>query len=301
MSRDLVSSPACLLLSVALVLGAQRAGLTQARSELTISADARAIQPGEVVRLNVSCACTSSQRPGTARVFDREIPLAPVRDADAWSGLIGIDVATAPGTYSVNVEIEPLNAPPLTGTYTLIVAMKRFPTRQLRVAPVYVDPPPAELDRILAEADRLNTLFKRTTWRERVGPFQAPVSAKAGSAFGARSVFNGQARRPHAGVDFPSPTGTPVVAPAAAMVALAGDLFFSGQTVILDHGRGLYSVLMHLSTIAVVEGDIVKRADVVGEVGATGRVTGPHLHWGTRLNDARVDPLALLEVLAPGP
>ena len=299
MSRERVSSSACLLLSLALVFGAQRGTLTQPVSGLTISALARAIQPGEVVQLTVSCACTSSPRPGRARVFDQEVPLAPA-GAGAWSGLIGLDVNTAPGTYRVRVEVEPLNAPPLAATYTLTVTTKRFPTRQLRVAPAYVDPPPAEVDRILAEAKRLDALFEQTTWRERVGPFQAPVGAAAGNTFGARSVFNGQARSPHAGVDFRSPAGTPVVAPAAAVVALAGDLFFTGRTVVLDHGRGLYSVLAHLSTIAVADGDVVERADVVGKVGATGRATGPHLHWGTRLHGARVDPLALLELLAPG-
>ena len=300
MSRKRASSSACLLLSLAGVFGAPRATLTQPVLELTISAHARAMQPGEVVHLTVSCACTSSQRPGRARVFDQEVPLAPA-GAGSWSGLIGLDVDTAPGTYRVSVEVEPLNAPSLTGAYALTVMTKRFPTRQLRVAPAYVDPPPAELARILADAKRLGALFKQRTWRERVGPFQAPVGAAAGNTFGARSVFNGQARSPHAGVDFRSPADTPVVAPAAAVVALADDLFFTGRTVILDHGRGLYSVLAHLSTIAVTDGDVVERADVVGKVGATGRATGPHLHWGTRLLGARVDPRALLEVLAPAP
>ena len=293
--------PVCLAIFFVLVFGEQREALTQAGSRLIISTHARAIQPGEVVRLEVRCTCTPSQRPGTARAFDREIPLAPTKDRAGWSGLIGLDVDTPPGSYSVSIVVARLNAPPLMGSYTLIVARKRFPTRQLRVAPVYVDPPPAEVKRILAEAKRLDAIFNTTTWRERVGPFQAPVSAAAGNTFGARSIFNGQARNPHAGVDFGSPVGTPVEAPAAGVVALADDLFFTGGTVVLNHGRGLYSALAHLSTIAVANGDIVERGEVVGVVGATGRVTGPHLHWGTRLNGARVDALSLLEVLAPEP
>lgn len=282
-----------------LALGAQSAPLRQAPSVLSISTRARSIQPGEVVDLEVACSCTPSQKPGTARIFDREISLAPVEGAAAWSGFIGLDIDLAPGKYRVTVVVEPLDAPPLTASYTLNVAMKRFPTRQLRVAPLYVDPPPAEVNRILAEAARLDALFKTTTWRQRVGPFQAPVGDTARNTFGARSIFNGQPRNPHAGVDFGSPTGAPVAAPAAAVVALADDLFFTGRTVILDHGRGLFSVLAHLSTIAVAEGDRIERGHVVGKVGATGRVTGPHLHWGTRLNGARVDALSLLQVLSP--
>jgi murein DD-endopeptidase MepM/ murein hydrolase activator NlpD len=164
-----------------------------------------------------------------------------------------------------------------------------------------VNPPPGERDRILADALRLDTIFKKTTLREGVGPFQAPVGVRMRNTFGARSTFNGHARAPHAGVDFGSPTGTPIKAPAAAAVALADDLFFTGRTVILDHGRGLYSVLAHMSTIAVAEGDVVERGAVVGSVGATGRATGPHLHWGTRLKGARVDPMSLVELLAPRP
>lgn len=292
--------PACLGMLFVLMVGEPRTALAQAARGLTISTHARAIQPGEVIRLEVRCVCTPSPRPGTARAFGRELPLADVDGDTAWSGLIGLDLELEPGSYPVSVVVEPLDGAPLTGTYTLAVTRKQFRTRRLRVAPVYVDPQPGDVPRILAEAERLDAIFMTTTWRERVGPFQTPVDATARDTFGARSVFNGQARNPHAGVDFGSPAGAPVHAPAAAVVVLAGDLFFTGRTVILDHGRGLYSVLAHLSTIAVAEGDIVERGDMVGEVGATGRVTGPHLHWGTRLNNARVDALSLLEVLPPG-
>jgi murein DD-endopeptidase MepM/ murein hydrolase activator NlpD len=101
-------------------------------------------------------------------------------------------------------------------------------------------------------------------------------------------------------VDFSGAVGTPILAPAAATVALAGDLYFTGQTVVLDHGQGLFSILAHLSEIAVVEGARIEGGSVVGALGATGRVTGPHLHWGVRLHGARVDPLSILKVLGGG-
>ena len=230
-------------------------------------------------------------------MFDREIPLVPVRDGAAWSGLIGVDLETAPGTYPVQIAAESADARQLPATHLLAVAARRFPTRRLQVAPVYVEPPAAEGERIAADAARLDALFKTTTGQSFPGRFEAPVAAVPQDTFGARSIYNGQSRSPHAGVDFRAPSGTPIASPAAAVVVLADDLFFTGRTVALDHGLGLISVLAHLSKIAVRVGDAVKPGDVVGEVGATGRVTGPHLHWSVRLNGARVDPMSLMTVL----
>ena len=287
----------CLALSVAVGAGARGQALPQTTSELTVSVHPGTIQPGAVVRLDVSCTCKASGRPATARVFDREIPLVPVRDGAAWSGLIGVDLETAPGTYPVQIAAESADARPLPATHLLAVAARRFPTRRLRVAPVYVEPPAAEIERIAADAARLDALFKTTTGQSFPGRFEAPVAAVPQDTFGARSIYNGQSRSPHAGVDFRAPSGTPIASPAAAVVVLADDLFFTGRTVALDHGLGLISVLAHLSKIAVRVGDAVKPGDVVGEVGATGRVTGPHLHWSVRLNGARVDPMSLMTVL----
>ena len=296
----------CLALSVAVVAAGARGpgpsavegqALPQTGSELTVSVHARAIQPGAVVRLDVSCTCKASGRPAAARVFDREIPLVPMRDGAAWSGLIGVDLDTAPGTYPVQITAESADARPLPATHLLAVSARRFPTRRLRVAPVYVEPPAAEVERIAADAARLDALFKTTTGQSFPGRFEAPVAAVPQDTFGARSIYNGQSRSPHAGVDFRAPSGTPIASPGAAVVVLADDLFFTGRTVALDHGLGLISVLAHLSKVAVRVGDAVKPGDVVGEVGATGRVTGPHLHWSVRLNGARVDPMSLMTVL----
>jgi murein DD-endopeptidase MepM/ murein hydrolase activator NlpD len=114
-------------------------------------------------------------------------------------------------------------------------------------------------------------------------------------------VFNGQPRNPHSGADFLSPSGTPIHAPNAGRVMLARELYFSGNTVVIDHGLGLFSLLAHLSAIDVHEGDRVAADQVVGRVGATGRVTGPHLHWAVRAGAARVDPLSVLALLGPKP
>ena len=287
------------LLALAFTLAAGQELPGQAPSPLAISTRARALQQGEVVILDVSCACEGAAGTGTARVFDRIVALAGAPGTSRWSGLIGVDVEKRPGDYPVSVTIEKPGGPPLTGRYILTVKAKQFPTRRLTVAPSFVNPPPDALERISREAERLESLFRQSTSRDEVGPFRMPVAATPGNTFGARSVFNGQARNPHGGLDFGSPTGTPIAAPAGGAVALAEDLYFTGNTVILDHGRGLYSVLAHLSKINVTAGDQVGAGEVVGAVGATGRVTGPHLHWGARLNTARIDPRALVEILAP--
>ena len=180
------------------------------------------------------------------------------------------------------------------------MAPKTFRTCTLRVNEAYVTPPPAVEARIAREAAKLQTLMKGRTPRAWEGAFISPVPVQPSDNFGMRSVFNGQPRQPHGGVDFSSPTGTPIRTPGAGRVVLADDLYFTGNTVLLDHGLGLFSLMAHLSKISVTEGQLVSRGETLGLVGATGRVTGPHLHWAVRLGGARVDPLSLLAMTAAG-
>ncbi|HTU01222.1 MAG TPA: M23 family metallopeptidase, partial [Candidatus Sulfotelmatobacter sp.] len=114
--------------------------------------------------------------------------------------------------------------------------------------------------------------------------------------FGARRIINGESRAPHTGVDFPAAAGTPVLAANAGRVALVADMFFSGRTVVLDHGDGLFTMYFHLQDTVVQPGREVKRGEALGHVGSTGRASGPHLHWGARLTGARIDPNALLKI-----
>lgn len=258
---------------------------------VAISLSGRAQQPGEVVRLVLGCSCASGV--ASATVFGHDVPLA--RIDGGWEGLIGIDLDVAPAAYTVAVRIDRQSQPPLAAARTLMVAAKRFPTRRLRVAPQFVNPPASEIERIRGEAQALAVIFENAStprqWRE---PFRPPVDVAANSSFGTRSVFNGEARSPHSGADFPAAAGTPVAAPAAGVVVLAAPQYFTGNTVVLDHGQGLYSVLAHLSVMSVAAGERVDAGHSVGRVGATGRVTSAHLHWSVRLNGARVDPLSLV-------
>ncbi len=261
---------------------------------ISLALDARALQPGELVVLTVT---TSTPVAGVrGRAFDRPLALWRV-DNTTWRALIGIDLDVAPGAYDVTVETGSATAP-ARGSRRLVVSAKQFPTRRLTVNPDFVNPPATVLARIEAEAKRLSAMWRASAtspfW---TGGFTPPVPERANSAFGTRSIFNGQPRSPHGGADFPSPEGTPIRAPNAGRVVLAGDLYYTGQTVAIDHGLGLVSLFAHLSAIDVLEGASVEPGQVVGRVGSTGRVTGAHLHWTVRAGGARIDPLSLLAVL----
>ena len=264
----------------------------QALPGIDVALVARAIQPGEVVRVDVTCAC--GRVAPRASALDRDVPLARSPDGTRWQGLIGIDLDVAPGEYSLVVSAPHLSPPPAR-SMSLRVAPKQFRTRTLTVAPEYVDPPAPVVDRIVREAARLNGIYDTDTPRVWNRQFVLPLGTQPSANFGSRSVFNGQPRSPHAGIDFGSPTGTVVTAPASGTVVVAEDLYFTGHTVVLDHGGGLYSIFAHFSALAVEKGELVDVGATLGRVGATGRVTGPHLHWSVRLNGARVDPMSLIE------
>jgi hypothetical protein len=261
---------------------------------IQISARSRALQPGELVVLSIVLPEASGQV--RVRAFDHEV--AVFRDSDrAWRALVGIDLDVKPGTYPVTVaagsgEIR------AQGTYDLIVTPRVFRTRRLTVNEAFVTPPASEQERIDSDAALLAKVWSASSaerlWTD---PFVRPVPQDANSAFGTRSIFNGKPRNAHGGADFLSPGGTPIHSPNAGRVVVARNLYFSGNTVILDHGLGLFSMLAHLSAFDVHEGAQVIAGQLLGRVGATGRVTGPHLHWAVRANGARIDPLSLLAVL----
>ena len=265
----------------------------QATATIPMTIDARALQPGEliVVRLDLppeaaGVSVTAFGRSATA-----------FRLKEQWSALIGIDLDQKPGPYTLRAAAT-VSKQKRSGTKTLTVVAKRFETRKLTVAPEFVNPPASEQRRITQEAALIQQVYAASAgtalWDS---PFVRPVAGPANSRFGSRSIYNGEARSPHAGTDFLSPQGAPVVAPNAGRIVLARDLFFTGQTIIVDHGLNVFSTFAHLSAIDVVEGAMVAPSQLLGKVGATGRVTGPHLHWALRVGGARVDALAVVALL----
>ncbi len=266
--------------------------------DLSITRYARSLQPGEIVGLTVV-----SPRPLLsleARVFERTFRGHPASSPLVWKVLIGVDLGTPPGSVDVVLAGKSESGHGFSQTDRLVIKDKTFPTRHLTVDSKYVDPPAEVLKRIREESQRIKRTFAAvTSSRHWDAPFIVPVPGSASSSFGKRSILNGQPRSPHSGTDFSGPTGTPVEAPNSGRVALVGDLYYSGNTVIVDHGLGLYSYFAHLSKAFVREGQMLEQGDILGEIGATGRVTGPHLHWAVRLNRTRVDPLSLIAVSAP--
>ena len=267
----------------------------QAAAPPTVVSASRSQRPGELVVLTVTPPAHADHL--RVRAFGHEAAVFPV-DAHTWRALIGIDLDVKPGTYAVSVHDVDSG---WSTTYALTVAARTFPTRRLHVDEAFVNPPAAERERIARDARLLEDTWKAAAPERLWTAFVRPVAEPANSRFGTRSIFNGVPRNPHGGADFLSPAGTPIHAPADGRVAVARDLYFTGNTVVIDHGLGLFSMLAHMSSVDVHEGDRVLAGQIVGRVGATGRVTGPHLHWAVRLNAARIDPLSVLALLGREP
>ncbi len=248
--------------------------------------------PGGIARIALGPAAT---RP-LAHAGD--VPVLVLGTPGGWTAVVGIALSAQPGEAHIAVTPE-------AGTVHNIgytIAPKQYVEQHLKVSPRTVDLSPADLARFERERDHQSHVT--TTFTEASTPLltqpgalrmRVPVPGRRSSSFGLRRVFNSQPRKPHSGMDIAASVGTPVVAPLAGRVIDTGDYFFNGHTVWLDHGAGLLSMVCHLSRIDVAEGDELAAGQRVGAVGATGRVTGPHLHWGVMLNRTMVDPALFID------
>ena len=223
-------------------------------------------------------------------------PLTFFPYAGGRAALLGVDIDTKPGGKAWRLAVLEPGLDPQRLSGKLNVSGRKFSVQRLTVPPGMADPDPETERRAEAEGRQLQMLY-RTISPERLwrGSFVRPVAGtEAPSGFGARRIINGKARAPHGGADYSVARGTPVVAANAGRVALVAEYFFPGRLVAVDHGLGLHTLYFHLDTVAVAEGDRVDRGQTLGTVGATGRATGPHLHFGAQLGGARIDPAALL-------
>lgn len=213
--------------------------------------------------------------------------VAVVRREEQWIAAVGIPLAEQPGELKLAVS-----TPQGTTEVPFRITDKSYRTQHLTIKDRRkVDPNPADLERIAGETQRSDAALSKFT--ATVSPslqLLSPVDGVRSDSYGSRRVFNGQPRNPHSGMDIAAPTGTPIRSPAAGTVVEAGDFFFNGNTLYIDHGDGLVTMYCHLDTIKVKLGERLAQGDIIGTVGATGRVTGPHLHWGVALNRAMVDP-----------
>lgn len=219
--------------------------------------------------------------------------VAVVRGASDWDAVVGLSLGLEPGDHALDVQVGDAARYRLGFT----VDDRDYPEERLTVAnPRHVNPNPDDLKRIRDERKRKTAAFAR--FRDPGSPpslaFDWPVRSRETSPFGIRRFFNGERRNSHSGLDLAGATGTPVSSAADGVVTEAGDFFYSGNTVFVDHGQGVITMYGHLSKIHVAVGDKVARGQRIGDIGATGRVTGPHLHFSVAMNDTLVDPKLVL-------
>jgi murein DD-endopeptidase MepM/ murein hydrolase activator NlpD len=255
----------------------------------------RVVKQGDVCMIRASGIASLKSIHGEFQ--GNKFPMAAGVRYGTYEGLLGIDLNTRPASYEIKIIATDRGDRVPSSRLLLKVRKVKFKTQKLSLPPSMVDLDPETLERANQEEKRMRALFQ--VFREErlwSGPFLRPVPGELSTVFGLRRIINGQLRSPHTGVDLKAEEGTPVLACNSGVVVLVDQLFFSGESVILDHGWGIYSMYFHLSEALANEGDRVSTGVMLGRVGSTGRSTGPHLHWGIRINGARVNPLSLLKL-----
>jgi len=267
------------------------AGAGTAHSSSPVSVSSRSIPQGGLLLFSVRVE--DKERP-RARWMGREVQMVQGASPGEWYGFVGADLKTAAKAYSL--KMWP-GASARERSVEISVREKDYGERRLTLPKEMVELDPPTLERVKAEAAVMKAALEVAPgiplWR---GDFLKPCEGEVGGAFGRRSIINGQVRSPHSGVDLKAAQGTPVKAMNQGRVVLTCDHFFTGLSVVVDHGGGIQSLYFHLEKISVKEKQQVEKGQVVGYVGSTGRSTGPHLHLSVRVNGARVDPLLLIQL-----
>ena len=244
--------------------------------------------PGGVVVLQLGEGGTSAPT-----VVYRDHPVMVLKDSDQrWIALVGIGLDVKPGVQSATIGSGSRQR-----SIEFTVNPREYKSQHITLRnQKHVTPDPEQLKRIEREYDVQMKAYAQ--FRDQLPSnirLDRPVQGRLSSPFGLRRFFNGEERNPHSGLDFAVPTGTPVKAPADGVVTIVDDFYFNGKTIFIDHGQGLITMYCHLSAQDVKVGQVVKRGQVIGKVGATGRATGPHLHWNVSLNNQRVDPALFID------
>jgi len=274
MKRIHIATPALILLLYATVSAAQ-----------DLPHEARV--PGGIAVIKLE---DGGQQTPMQLYYDKQ-PVMQVTLPDGRYAIVGIPLTASPGTQHLLIKQDGHQR-----TLDFVITDKAYRTQRLTIKDKRkVNPNAEDMQRIRRETKRIK--WALNYWSDTAPQtlhLKLPVAGIPSDSFGSRRIFNGQPRKPHSGMDIAAPEGTPVHAPATGTVIEIGDYFFNGNSVFIDHGQGLVTMYCHLSRISVTEGQRVKTGDLIGEVGKTGRVTGPHLHWGVSLNNARIDPSLVL-------
>jgi len=257
----------------------------------TVSATQRlphtAAVPGGVVILDVGPASDPAPE-----VYYRKKRVMVVQNNDQWQAVVGISLTAKSGKHQLRIKGQSTPLP-------FQVSAKQYPEQYLTIKNKRkVNPNKTDMKRIQGERGRINAALRHWEPQTEIETrFSLPLKGRFSSPFGLRRFFNEQPRKPHSGIDIAAPEGTPIHAPAAGKVIERGEFFFNGNSVFIEHGQGLVTLYAHMSRIDVEPGQRVSRGEIIGAVGQTGRATGPHLHWGVSLNNARVDPALFFDDL----
>jgi hypothetical protein len=263
--------------------------------ELEVDLEFRALHPGEAVKVRLKGR--DDIKLADLYFLGSKHTMGKGQNPSDWMSLIGLDLGIKPGTYKIDISVLFNDGSYRNISREILVLDKKFPVKKLWVKQEYVTPPPEVQERIRIESELLREIYAIFTphWLGE-GNFIIPSEGEMADNFGERRIFNNQPRSSHGGVDISSPYGSPVRASNSGRVVLANDLYFAGKTVVIDHGLGVFTQYLHFSKIIAQRGEWVKKGYIIGEIGATGRVTGPHLHWGVRIFRSRIDPLSLLDL-----
>ncbi|MEX0806496.1 MAG: M23 family metallopeptidase [Candidatus Binatia bacterium] len=255
------------------------------------------ILQGEIVELKVFGEGLSAVEGRRGKEIIHFYPIAPA----SFAAIIGADLEAKPGVSKITIKATNQAGAHREAGIILKTLAKSFRQESFTVAEVFDQLSLETLERIRRDradfALAFSTTMAEPLWE---APFIRPVSQEFSSSFGYRRIINGKPRAPHSGADLRSPIGTEVLAANHGRVVLLGNYFYAGKSVVLNHGGGLYTTYFHLSEFKVEAGAMVRRGDVIALSGMSGRVTGPHLHWGARLGNARVDPFELIHKISNG-
>jgi len=280
-------SPACLL--------AFQSEMLSTPSGIAVELSWRTIEPGEIIIVRIED--TTNIEEAQVRFLENKYRMGRDGENHRLLAFIGLGLDLEAGFYPLTVHVKKTSGKWESVQKRITVPAKMFPLRKLWVDERFITPPPEFRERIEWEAEVMRVIYGMFTpeWLGE-GNFIFPATGETKLNFGERRLFNNYHRSLHRGVDVDSPYGSPVIASNSGKVVLARNLYYAGNAVIIDHGLGVFTFYCHFSRIKVKRGDIVRKGDVIGRVGATGRVTGPHLHWSVRAGGKNVDPFSLLSL-----